>query len=251
MTNGLIYAQSQGWTTPELSIKGAAYSCWKNYIKYAQNTLYFQKFDVSNQYDNAKELFGFQFMTNLLDPSSQAKNMYNSYKNAGLIDANLVFYIPVYDSMPNDNSTNPDNLGGFSEQPTDTVSFNGNINSNHSNNIISVVYGTNAGYIKENTVTSLDKQVVNSNGDTLNDSDILRTGDVLKVAKGNEYLIAVIGDVNGDAKLTSVDYVLIKNYIMKSNPLSAVQIVAADINNDGKLNSSDYVLVKKYIMNNN
>lgn len=251
VTNGLIYAQKQGWTTPELSIKAGAYNCWSDYIQYAQNTLYFQKFDVSNQYNNAKELFGFQFMTNLLDPSSQAKSMYASYRNAGLLDANLVFYIPVYNNMPNDNATNPDDLNGFGEQTSANVSFNGDVNTNHSNNIISVSYGTNVSYIKEHTIATTDKEVTDFNGGTLNDSDKLRTGDILKIANNNQYLIAVIGDVNGDAKLTSSDYVLIKNYIMKNNPLSAVQVVAADLNNDSKLSSGDYVLVKKYIMNNN
>ena len=57
------------------------------------------------------------------------------------------------------------------------------------------------------------------------------------------------GDVNGDGRISSSDYVLIKNYIMGSGNLSEVAKQSADYNNDGKITSSDYVLIKNYIMN--
>ena len=56
------------------------------------------------------------------------------------------------------------------------------------------------------------------------------------------------GDVNGDGKITSSDYVLIKDYIMGNSELSDTAKKAADYNQDGKITSSDYVLIKDYIM---
>ena len=51
-------------------------------------------------------------------------------------------------------------------------------------------------------------------------------------------------------KITSSDYVLIKNYIMGTGTLSEEAKKCADYNGDGKITSSDYVLIKNYIMNN-
>lgn len=56
------------------------------------------------------------------------------------------------------------------------------------------------------------------------------------------------GDVNGDGKVTSSDYVLIKNHILDKNKLSDTALKVADVNKDGKVTSSDYVLVKNYIL---
>ena len=58
------------------------------------------------------------------------------------------------------------------------------------------------------------------------------------------------GDVNKDGRITSSDYVLIKNYIMGTNSLDETAKQAADYNLDGKITSSDYVLIKDYIMSN-
>ena len=58
------------------------------------------------------------------------------------------------------------------------------------------------------------------------------------------------GDVNKDGKITSSDYVLIKNYIMGTREMSEEEKKYADYNGDEKITSSDYVLIKNYIMNN-
>lgn len=39
-------------------------------------------------------------MTNILDPGTQAQNIYASYKKMGIENSNFVFYIPVYNNMP-------------------------------------------------------------------------------------------------------------------------------------------------------
>ena len=57
-----------------------------------------------------------------------------------------------------------------------------------------------------------------------------------------------LGDVNNDGKVSSSDYVLIKNHIMGKKILSDNAKKYADYNKDGKVSSSDYVLIKNYIM---
>ena len=57
------------------------------------------------------------------------------------------------------------------------------------------------------------------------------------------------GDVNGDGKVTAVDYMLIKNHIMKVSLLNGEILERADVNKDGKITASDYMLIKNHIMN--
>lgn len=56
------------------------------------------------------------------------------------------------------------------------------------------------------------------------------------------------GDVNSDGRISSSDYVLVKNHILNINRLSGVAAQAADVNGDGRISSSDYVLIKNHIM---
>lgn len=57
-----------------------------------------------------------------------------------------------------------------------------------------------------------------------------------------------LGDVNGDNKITSMDYVMIKNHILKISLLNGTKAKAADVNKDGRISSMDYVMVKNHIL---
>ena len=95
--NGLRYAKEKGWDSQYKSIiEGAKYMS-DSYISVGQNTAYFYKFDVI---DGANSVFWHQYMTNIQDPSSQAKILYNTYAKNELLDLSLNFLIPVYDDMP-------------------------------------------------------------------------------------------------------------------------------------------------------
>ncbi len=56
------------------------------------------------------------------------------------------------------------------------------------------------------------------------------------------------GDVNGDGRVNTADYVVLKRHIMGSYKLSDDALARANINGDAKLNTADYVLLKRYIM---
>ena len=66
--------------------------------------------------------------------------------------------------------------------------------------------------------------------------------------KGKTYTVVKLGDVDSDAKVTSADYVKIKNYIMGKNSLNSAQKKGTDVDKDGKTTSADYVKLKNYIM---
>ena len=77
--------------------------------------------------------------------------------------------------------------------------------------------------------------------------DVLGTGAKVKI-EDKEYTLVVLGDVNGDGKITPADYVRIKNDIMETTPLEGIYKIGADVNRDGKITPADYVRVKNHIM---
>ncbi len=90
----------------------------------------------------------------------------------------------------------------------------------------------------------------------LGDKTILFTGSITKIFENDvlkdQFTNIVRGDINGDGKLSSLDYVKIKNHIMGTNVISDdILKVAADANSDNKISSLDYVRIKNYIMGGN
>lgn len=118
--NGLAYAKKQGWTDPEKAIKGGAQLVSKEYIALGQNTLYFQKFNVSNK----NSLYTHQYMTNVSASKSEGATVKETYTNMGLLDKKVVFRIPVYKNMPTYACPEP----GKETIVTQDVQTNGEVN---------------------------------------------------------------------------------------------------------------------------
>ena len=76
---------------------GGAEFISKSYILRGQDTLYLQKFDVDSSYDG---LYWHQYMQNICAPSSEGSNIRKLYAEAGALDNQFVFRIPVYNNMP-------------------------------------------------------------------------------------------------------------------------------------------------------
>lgn len=92
----LIYLRP--WNTPEAAIAGGAQFLAQTYVKMGQSTNYYEKFNVSPY--SKHELFAHQYMTNIAAPVSESKVIVDALRAGGLMDANLVFNIPVYLNMP-------------------------------------------------------------------------------------------------------------------------------------------------------
>ena len=149
VVNGLKHAKSQGWTTPYLSIYGGVNRIKSTYIQYGQDTVYFQKFDVNNPYGNAAALMAYQYQTNILAPISESKISYNAYKKLDMLDTPFIFYIPVYNNMPEDPAPYPaGDTAVFEEDNTrvylDDTTTNGketfNIRSSANSELENVIY---------------------------------------------------------------------------------------------------------------
>lgn len=97
---GLIFAKGKGWNNQYTSIVEGAKMMANNYVSIGQNTSYFYKFNVI---DNGKHaLYNHQYMSNIMDPSTQAANLFTTYAQNGVIESSINFIIPVYDNMPSD-----------------------------------------------------------------------------------------------------------------------------------------------------
>ena len=94
--NGTTYGRP--WTDPQKSISGGANFLAQSYISVGQDSKYLQKFNVAPS--NASALYTHQYMTNLAAPLSESSTTYDAYNNIGALSLGMVFYIPVYNSMP-------------------------------------------------------------------------------------------------------------------------------------------------------
>lgn len=83
---------------------------------------------------------------------------------------------------------------------------------------------------------------------------VIATGDKVTIKSKDEektYSIVIYGDLNSDGKISALDYVGIKNFIMGTKTLNSEQKISGDVNKDGKISALDYVKVKNHIMGTN
>lgn len=83
---------------------------------------------------------------------------------------------------------------------------------------------------------------------------LLLTMGCLPVMADNEGLIDEFGntfaqgDVNGDGKVTAIDYAMVKRYVLRHLDLDGTQQKAADVNGDGRVNPVDYMIIKRVVL---
>ncbi len=92
-----------------------------------------------------------------------------------------------------------------------------------------------------------------NNGGEEKTTGSIATGDKVRILLGNdlavEYTVSVKGDVNGDGKITPLDYVKVKNHVMNDNLIVGAEYLdAADISEDENVSPLDYVKIKNYVM---
>ena len=109
IVNALKYAKDKEWDNQYDAIIDGAKQIANSYTNAGQNTAYFYKWDVvgtkilksgSSQKVSSSDMFWHQYMTNVQDPTSQSKTLYNTYAKNGILDKSLNFIIPIYEDMP-------------------------------------------------------------------------------------------------------------------------------------------------------
>ncbi len=256
--NGLKMAVTRGWTSRYLSIVGGAQWTSDSYVTQGQDTYYFREFNVTDT-DNLWHQYS-TAITTARNAASILCEALSSYTNA-----TINFKIPVYNNMTDEAAEEPE--------------YNSHLNNYYFLNIQA------SGLSPEYTMANHDYTLTVSGNTTLylsvpdgasyegKSSYSLKKGKntvslVVKSQTGYErtYTVTVtaqaactlsvqtdllLGDANGDGKISSLDYVTIKNHIMETRLITdSEKLLAADYNEDGKISSLDYIGIKNYIMGN-
>ena len=104
------WGNDTSWNKMYKAIYGGVYTLKDTYIDDYQNTLYLQKFNVDPR--SSRNFWG-QYMQNVGAALSEGRSAYRSYKEAGILESEFVFSIPVYSGMPK--TPCPDPSGGESD----------------------------------------------------------------------------------------------------------------------------------------
>lgn len=107
--------------------------------------------------------------------------------------------------------------------------------------------GSTVEYVKQNISANTIIQIYDKAGVELESSDIVSTGAVME-ANGLKYNLVVIGDVNGDGKITGTDLLKIKKHIVKLELLQDLYLDAADTNFSNSISPTDLLKVKQLIV---
>lgn len=247
------------WNSKEKAIMGGTNYIAKKFIDSNQNTLYYQKFNVSP--DAVYPKYTNQYMTNIRAHSSEAYKMYKSYRDNNLLNNTYEFLIPVYNNMPNDNEVIlPDEGDGEELEKPPLVNIDqGVVASGFKVNgdiIYNVSFNTNVDYIN-NILHSVNANLTVTNyldryGNKA--SGNVGTGDTLVISNGStskNYKVVIYGDNNGDGKVSILDLLRIQKYILGNNNLSNTDFTASDTNRDGRVDIIDLLRVQKQILGNN
>lgn len=262
---GLQRAVKEGWNTRQKAITGGAKFISSNYVNNGKDTLYFQKFNVSSSRKTAP--YTYEYMTNIMAPSSESVSIYNSYLNKGRLNDAFSFKIPVYNSMTKN---------AYKVSRTDTVGGNETDNGDNTENksddnkgetVVSVQekiaksgYKITSGYLTNialgTDMSTLRDKLTNAGAvvASLNSawnsktSGAIATGDIIEIDSKERYSTVIYGDIDGDSNISVVDLLYIKKNILGDISLSGANKEAADINKDGRVDVVDLLLLKKYLL---
>ena len=277
--NGLRFAAGSGsygrpWDSVYKAIMGGAAYLAEDFISEGQNTIYTQKFNVTNKYC----LFYNQYMSNIQAPATEASLEYDAYVSKRLIDSSFVFEIPVYSDMPESAVVKPADSGspnnwldslsvsgynlspGFSGDNTDyTVAVPDSVTSINvsADTVTSSASFTGTGSIDigsgEKTIT-IEVTAENGNVRKYNltikrDNNVTANQGGSNNGSGGTPLDTTHrGDLNGDGKINALDIIFVQRLIVGMDPLTDEKKALADINGDGKVNALDIIFIQRHIV---
>lgn len=268
---GLKWAAGSGsygrpWNTAAKSIVGGAQYLGASYISVGQNTLYTQKFNVTNK----NSLFSHQYMTNIQSPATECLTSYNAYRNNNLLNSSMLFEIPVYSNMPSQAVSKPADSG----------------NPNNWLKSLSIAgYGLTPSYAVNNTtdyslIVSDSVSQISVSATPVNGNARVSGAGTVSLAQGTNVINIVVtaqsgatrtykltvvrgtatntpstptagskrGDLNGDGKITALDIVKLQRLIVGLDALNSDVLAIADINGDGRVTALDIVKLQRHIV---
>lgn len=111
-----------------------------------------------------------------------------------------------------------------------------------SSDIYKITYKTTYATFQSNISTNAESYAVyDSDGNTIDNNDLIKTGMTLVLSDGSTYTLIVRGDTNSSGTISLIDFSrFISNYSeVTSFRLTGAELKAADLNCDGKISSID------------
>ena len=275
---GLQRAKDEGWNSIQKAITGGANFIGSSYIKKGQDTLYFQKFNVSSY--TQRKVYAYQYQTNIMAPSTEASSIYNSYKNINKLGEGYTFTIPVYDNMPSTayKVSRTDTVGGndYTEEEKPNEENKEDDKKEEENKepekpkepvvspeekVSKAGYSLITGYLTKiaynSDISTIRSNITNQKGNvgSMNSSwntktsGIVSTGDLISVDE-KVFQVVVYGDCSGDGVISIKDLLLVQKYLLKSQDITGAYNVAADVSKDGSVTIKDLLLIQKYLLGN-
>lgn len=264
---GLIYANGgkdgtatsylRPWKSPYKAIMGGALFIAAGYIEAGQDTMYFQKFNVTSY-----RTYSHQYMTNVQAAVSQGSMLHSAFRNAGALDHALTFTIPIFKGMP-EKTELPTTFVPPTNDPEDPVppeEVTGDL-------IVDLDLLNTDGYLTgfklgityqelKNQVSLLENgnyviRVVDENDVEIGNNMKLATGLKFNFSKGEEqssYVIIIRGDINGDGLIDARDLLMAKKALLEDITLSDTQLQAARIYDGKDFSTRDYLMMKKHYL---
>ncbi len=126
---------SRPWNTRPKAITGGIDFIANRYVKKGQDTLYFQKFNVSSYATTTR--YANQYMTNAYAPTSEASLINKAYNAGNLKNSTFNFVIPVYNNMGSD-SSEPNNHN--SDTRLNSITVNGTVINGFDPDVLEYTY---------------------------------------------------------------------------------------------------------------
>lgn len=91
-------------------------------------------------------------------------------------------------------------------------------------------------------------KVLSVKGGVISSSNSIITTNCKLKLNNKTYQIVILGDINEDGKITSLDYNEIKMHIMGTKLKNNADTLSADLDGNNKINAVDYIILRKIIM---
>lgn len=148
-------------------------------------------------------------------------------------------------------SINQDQLLESYDVVLEYLSFSDKLVIDSTNKIIKkITPNTTYGDIMKLIETNGNMTLIKSDGSQANSSEIVKTGDTIKINTGTEettYTISVLGDLNGDGQITINDVAKLYGYIKNKFTLDETTLSAGELTDDGSINVNDVAKLYGYV----
>ena len=101
---------------------------------------------------------------------------------------------------------------------------------------------------KESETKNTEVKVLSVKGGVISSSNSIITTNCKLKLNNKTYQIVILGDINEDGKITSLDYNEIKMHIMGTKLKNNADTLSADLDGNNKINAVDYIILRKIIM---